>query len=155
VDERRILQAYGLRNSSVGALKIPGNNVGKIQFLNRTWQPLRRFCLIAMIWLYVQLFPAKLMTKIYNLIQSQASSIDGLNVELFTHTPVLKIERSAVGKPTWMVHTSRGKFESYSSSSLHKFPNCLMLTELLIFIAALENMLSMQPTPTPVTFSPS
>ncbi|KAA1088163.1 hypothetical protein PGTUg99_021481 [Puccinia graminis f. sp. tritici] len=50
------------------------------------------------------------MTKIYGLIQSKL--IDGLNVELFTHTPVLKIERSAFGKPNWMVHTSRGKFES-------------------------------------------
>ncbi|EFP90064.2 uncharacterized protein PGTG_15912 [Puccinia graminis f. sp. tritici CRL 75-36-700-3] len=84
LDKQAAVQAYGLRSSSVGALKIPGNN----------------------------LFPSKLMTKIYNLIQSKASLIDGLNIELFTHTAVRKIERSAFGKPNWMVDTSRGKFES-------------------------------------------
>ncbi|WAQ88029.1 hypothetical protein PtA15_9A154 [Puccinia triticina] len=84
LDRKAAVQDYGLRDSLVGALRIPANN----------------------------LFPSKLITKIHNLIQSKASLIDGLSVELFTHTPVLKIEHMAVGNPNWMVHTSRGEFES-------------------------------------------
>ncbi|POW06969.1 hypothetical protein PSHT_10129 [Puccinia striiformis] len=84
LDKEEAIRAYGLRKSSVGALRLPGNN----------------------------LFPSKLITKMYEHIQSKAALIDGLNIRLFTHTPVLKVDRPVDSKSHWTIHTSRGTFES-------------------------------------------
>lgn len=84
LDRETAIKDYALKHSVIGALKIPGNN----------------------------LFPSKLVTKMYQLAQSQASSINGLNLKLFTHTPVLKIDRPAQRGTCWSIRTSRGSFES-------------------------------------------
>ena len=77
------LQQYVQGKKGISGLRIPGNN----------------------------LYPLKLVTKVFNLACAQASAI-GVDVSLLTHTPVNAVSSSSASSISSKIQTPRGSFET-------------------------------------------